>query len=266
MFIATAALYLLTALWLAARLFRFRLRRPPLFAPLKALLFAALALHAWLLLDTIPAADGGYHLGFYQSASLMSWAIVALLFALGLFRPVAGLGIVFLPITALAVLAQALLPASPMVVAADTLGLRLHILLSITAYSALTVAVLQALILRYQQANLREKKINAVLNILPPMQSMEKLLIQTLTCGFFILSLSLVTGLMFVHNIFTQHLAHKVVFSVIAWITFAVVLWGRWARGWRGKTLLRWIVGGFVCLVLAYFGTKAVFDLILRRF
>ncbi|MGI9229080.1 MAG: cytochrome C assembly family protein [Gammaproteobacteria bacterium] len=263
--IATAVLYLLTAVWLAMRLFKFQQQQQPLLAPVQLVLLLSLLLHAYLLLQTIPVA-GGYRLGFYQAFSLMSWVVAAMLFIISLFRPVSGLGMVFLPVAALAAPAQVFMPSSTMVVAADSLGLRLHILLSITAYGMLTIAVVQALILRYQQANLHDKKPGSVLNILPPMQNMEKFLIQILTVGFFILSLSLVTGLMFVHNIFTQHLAHKVVFSVIAWLTFGIVLWGRWSQGWRGKKLLHWILGGFVCLVLAYFGTKAVFDLILDRF
>ena len=262
-----AAFYLLAALWPALRLSRSP-RRPPLSAA-TALLLLALSLHGWLLLRALPA-DGGYHLGFYAAFSLTSWAVAAMLALLRLSRPAAGpaaaLSVVLLPVTAAAVILQSVMPPSAMVVAVDTIGLRLHILLSITAYGALTIAVTQALILRCQHANLHGKRPNLALDILPPMQNMEKFLLQTLACGFFILSLSLATGLMFVRDIFTQHLAHKMVFSVIAWAVFAVVLWGRWARGWRGKTLLRWILGGFVCLALAYFGTKAALDLILQRF
>jgi ABC-type uncharacterized transport system permease subunit len=94
---------------------------------------------------------------------------------------------------------------------------------------------------------------------------MEDLLIQILVGGFFLLSLSLATGFMFVSDLLSQHLAHKTVFSVLAWLIFALVLAGRWARGWRGPRLVRLTLGGFVLLLLAYFGSKFVLELILHR-
>ena len=62
-----------------------------------------------------------------------------------------------------------------------------------------------------------------------------------------------------------QHLTHKTVLSGIAWVVFAVLLWGRWQFGWRGRTAIRWTLGGFVVLALAYFGDKLILELILGR-
>jgi ABC-type uncharacterized transport system permease subunit len=55
------------------------------------------------------------------------------------------------------------------------------------------------------------------------------------------------------------------VLSIGAWLVFATLLWGRWRFGWRGRTAIRWTVGGFVFLMLAYFGSKLVLELILGR-
>jgi len=64
---------------------------------------------------------------------------------------------------------------------------------------------------------------------------------------------------------FAQHLVHKTVLSIAAWIVFAVLLWGRWRFGWRGRTAIRWTISGFVTLMLAFLGTKLVLELILQR-
>ena len=58
---------------------------------------------------------------------------------------------------------------------------------------------------------------------------------------------------------------HKTVLSIVAWLVFAVLLWGRWQFGWRGRTAIRWTLGGFLALMLAYFGTKIVLEVILKR-
>lgn len=64
---------------------------------------------------------------------------------------------------------------------------------------------------------------------------------------------------------FAQHLVHKTVLGIIAWLVFAVLLWGRWRFGWRGRTAIRWTLSGAVTLMLAYFGSKLVLELLLHR-
>ena len=83
--------------------------------------------------------------------------------------------------------------------------------------------------------------------------------------GFILLSVGLLTGFLYLEDMFAQHLVHKTVLSMVAWIAFAVLLWGRFRFGWRGRTAIRWTLIGFAVLMLAYFGSKAVVELILQR-
>jgi ABC-type uncharacterized transport system permease subunit len=52
---------------------------------------------------------------------------------------------------------------------------------------------------------------------------------------------------------------------VIAWVIFAVLLVGRRLYGWRGRVAVRLTLAGFVFLVLAYFGSKFVLEVLLGR-
>ena len=101
--------------------------------------------------------------------------------------------------------------------------------------------------------------------MLPPLQVQESLLFQLIGIGFFMLSLSLVSGVIFIDDIFAQHLVHKTALSLVAWVVFGVLLWGRWRHGWRGRTAIRWSLAGAVVLALAYFGSKLVLELVLGR-
>ena len=74
-----------------------------------------------------------------------------------------------------------------------------------------------------------------------------------------------VGGVLFLEDIFAQHLVHKTVLSLTAWLVFAVLLWGRFQFGWRGRTAIRWTLSGFAVLLLAYFGSKFVLELVLMR-
>ncbi len=58
---------------------------------------------------------------------------------------------------------------------------------------------------------------------------------------------------------------HKNLFSVLGWLAFAVLLFGRWRYGWRGRRALYWIVGGTTLLVLGYLGSKFVAEVLLGR-
>ena len=87
---------------------------------------------------------------------------------------------------------------------------------------------------------------------------MEKLLFEILWTGQALLSVSLVTGILFIDDIFAQHLVHKTLLSLAAWMIYAIMLWGRYYQGWRGIAAIRWTLGGFVFLMLAYFGSKLV--------
>ena len=223
----------------------------------------ALLAHAIVLTHTIFTATG-LNLGFYHALSLMSWVVALLVIIVTIIKPVENLSLVFLPLTAIALLLEQLFPNEYILTETATIGLQLHILLSVTAYSMLTIAALQSVVLAFQEAQLRKKQPAWIMGVLPPMQSMEEILIQILAIGFFLLSLSLATGLMFVHDIFAQHMSDKIILSVMAWCVFGLMLWGRWSRGWRGKHLIRWTLSGFTLLVLAYFGTKIVYEFILH--
>jgi ABC-type uncharacterized transport system permease subunit len=94
---------------------------------------------------------------------------------------------------------------------------------------------------------------------------MESLLFQMIATGYALLTLALVTGILFLEDIFAQHLVHKTVLSIIAWLVFGILLWGRWRFGWRGRVAIRWTIGGFIFLMLAYFGSKFVLELVLNR-
>jgi ABC-type uncharacterized transport system permease subunit len=83
--------------------------------------------------------------------------------------------------------------------------------------------------------------------------------------GFALLTLALLTGFIFVTNLRAQHLEHKTILSIAAWVVFAVLLVGRVRYGWRGRSAVRLTLSGFGVLVLAYFGSKFVLEYILGR-
>ncbi len=142
-------------------------------------------------------------------------------------------------------------------------GLGIHVLLSITAYSLLSIAVVQALLLHWQNTQLKQRKTSGFIRHLPPLQTMELLMFELLWVGVILLACGIIWGAFYIDDMFAQHLAHKTILSIIAWVIFAMLLWGRSRWGWRGNHAVKWILGGFCVLMLAYFGSKLVLEVIL---
>lgn len=207
---------------------------------------------------------GVLNMGFFNSLSLVAWIMVVLLLISATRRPLESVGILLYPVAAVAVSLDGVFHA-PQILGRMGWALDTHIVISLLAYSVLSIASLQAILLAVQHHHLRNKHPGGLVRALPPLQTMEALLFQMIAVGFVLLSLALVTGMFFLHDIFTQHLVHKTVLSIAAWLVFAVLLWGRWRFGWRGPTAIRWTLGGIFSLMLAYFGSKMVLDLILHR-
>ena len=96
---------------------------------------------------------------------------------------------------------------------------------------------------------------------------MEKLLFRLIGIGFVLLSLTVLSGIVFSEQLFGHALRwdHKNVFALLSWLLFAALLAGRRWRGWRGKTALRFTLAGFATLALAYVGSRFVFEVVLHR-
>ncbi len=225
---------------------------------------AAVFLHTLVLYQNI-VGESGLNLGFFNAVSLVSWVMVVLLLFAAISKPVENLGLLVLPVAALALVLSVSFQSNHFLPNNVGFGLETHIVLAIIAYSLLTIAALQSLLLAFQDYQLRHKHPGGIMHALPPLQTMEKLLFQMIRMGFFLLSLAIVSGMMFLEDMFAQKVAHKTVLSLIAWVIFAILLWGRFQFGWRGRVAIRWSIGGFVALMLAFFGSKLVLELILHR-
>lgn len=242
---------------------RFITQRPIARHQVLTMTAAALVFHGGGIYG-LSAAQAGIQLGFFSVSSLLFWVINFIVLLSSLKKALHNLFILLFPLSALAVTASLLGRGAGPEIALDY-DIAIHVLLSILAYSLLTIATLQALLLAYQNRQLKHKHASGTVRFLPPLQTMESLLFEMLWAGFLLLTLSIVSGIWFLDDIFAQHLAHKTVFSLAAWIIYALLLWGRHRLGWRGYTAIRWTLGGFASLMLAYFGSKLVLEIILQR-
>jgi ABC-type uncharacterized transport system permease subunit len=126
----------------------------------------------------------------------------------------------------------------------------------------LTIAAVQALVLASQDRMLRQHQLRGLPSFMPPLQTMESMLFELVAASFLLLTAAIGTGVVFVDDLLGQNLAHKTLFSIMAWLLLGVLIGGRLALGWRGRTAIRWTLWAFAFLLLGYLGTKIALSLI----
>jgi ABC-type uncharacterized transport system permease subunit len=234
-------------------------QRPPRPALITGLAAGAVILHGVGVYHSV-FEPNGLRFGIFILPTLFFWVINLLVLVSGLRKPLHSLFIFLFPLSSVAIL-SALFSGSP-VKAVDP-ALATHIVLALLAYGLFTIATLQALLLAFQNYQLKHKHATGVVQLLPPLQTMEGLMFELLWAGEGVLTLLIISGLLYTEDLAAQNQTHTLVFSVIAWLVYAILLWGRHRLGWRGKIAVRWTLGGFAALMLAYFGTQLVYQVVL---
>lgn len=231
---------------------------------------------AWLLHGAALWFDvmvpGSLRIGFATMLSSALWVSVGAYWIESRNFSLDGLRRMVMPSAAVALALEALFPGSLVLLAGQSGMLGWHIAIATLAYSTLTIAAFHAVLMALQESRLHTRTeragfLSAALDQLPALLTMEKLLFRLIAFGFILLSLTVLSGIVFSEELFGRALKwdHKSVFTLLSWILFAALLAGRHFRGWRGKTALSFTLAGFATLLLAYVGSRFVLEVVLHR-
>jgi ABC-type uncharacterized transport system permease subunit len=205
----------------------------------------------------------GYHFGVAEISTLIAVSISLLVLISSLRKPLENLFLGLFPLAIIAIIASLTIRSNYPPTNLSP-GLASHILISILAYSFITIAALQAGFLAYQNGQLKHGHAGGKLSKFPPLQDMEEFLFELLWVGELLLSLAIVAGLIFLDNIWgSDGVIHKTFFSILAWVVFAVLLWGRHQLGWRGVTAIRGTLIGFGLLLVGFYGSKFALEYVI---
>lgn len=140
------------------------------------------------------------------------------------------------------------------------LFLDVHILFSIVAYSLLFVSSIVAVSLGYQIHKMKKNVFISQSMTINSLLKNEEKLFKLILAGWLFLTCGLLTGIMFVNGFLAQGIGHKIIFSFLAWALFAVLIFGRLTKGWRGKTAIRLNLIAMSLLMLGFVGSYVVLD------
>lgn len=235
--------------------------RLPIFPALEdGLLVVGLCFHAVALFAPLWVAHP-LHFGAAETLSMTAWLSLLIYLLSHLRMRIDGLQTVILTLAILFLAASLALPESRALSYGIGSLARLHFVLAMLASSLLAnAAALAWLMLRADKALHGH---NPLLRNLPPLLTLETLLFLCVGAGFGLLSLVLLTGVLFSEGfVFGWIIAQKLLFTSAAWLVFGGLLLGHYLAGWRGRRAARWTLAGFLLLCLGYLGARLLFELL----
>ncbi|WP_318514563.1 inner membrane protein YpjD [Photobacterium leiognathi] len=230
--------------------------------PVFAAASIAIVLHILLLKDLI-FAGSGQNLSILNVASLISLIVASLTTAAMLKMRIWFLLPVIYSFAAINLAASALLPGAFITHLEAHPQVLLHISLALFSYSTLMIATLYAIQLAWLDHKLKHKKSLAPNPNIPPLMMVERQLFKIIVVGYGLLTVTLFTGYLFIHDIIAQGKTHKAILSLLAWCVYSVLLWGHYRQGWRGRRVIWFSLIGAFLLTLAYFGSRFVKEIII---
>jgi ABC-type uncharacterized transport system permease subunit len=204
--------------------------------------------------------------GFAPALSVTAWLVLATYVVESQFFPQLKARWALASLGALAVVAAWLYPGKPLQAEASP-WLPLHWALGIASYGMFAVAVLHAGLMSHAERQIRlAQGVDSGL----PLLTLERLTFRFVNIGFVLLTATLCAGFFFGETLYGSNGAtwkwdHKTVFSLLAWLSFALLLIGRARMGWRGKRAVRMLYIGAGLLLLAYVGSRFVLEVLLGR-
>lgn len=257
--ILCAVLYFTAAGVVASRLFHHQGPNRNLSASLALI---AGGLHIYLLSQGI-FQEPGQNMSMSNVASLIAWLISMTMMAASFILPNAILLPVVFGFAGLIVLLSVFVPDTYIMQIDVQPALLVHISLALFAYGCLMIALLYALQLSYINVRLKQKQASILHSSLPPLMAVEQIFFKLLLTGLILLTLSLISGFVFLDGMFATGQIHKTTLSIMAWLVYGLVLIGHKQWGWRGKPVITATIVGSVLLTLAYFGSRFVKEVLL---
>ncbi len=201
-----------------------------------------------------------------DSAALAA-ALTEIVYLVGLVRHgVQGLGLVLLPLVALALVAAPWLPEAREVHRIRTsspieAG---HLLLSLLGYAVLTLAAAHAAMQLALDRAFKRKRLGLLVEALPALAEIERHLVAQVTWATVLVGASVLTGLMWQweagHRIELWN--HKVLFSLFGFGVLVLMLVKRKRARWPATTTSRVTLAAYGLILFGYFGVRAIHNLL----
>lgn len=248
--------YFLLSVWQYLHVFNAK-RCPTLLFQLISLL--PISLHGWFLYQWIEIA-GGQNLEWANMVALTAWCMNLLILGWSVFRPILNLTLISYLLACLAFLIGLLFSGIETHVVMTKIHPQMlyHVLFSIFGVSLFGLAGMQSGLLLLQLSQLKNKPSAVLRQLLPPLEVMEKFLVDILCFGWIVLGSGLFFGLRALpqEQLFAYLFLAKTILSLVGFAIITVVIIRKLCFGLKTSLLAKLTLVSILMLIFSYFGTK----------
>lgn len=136
----------------------------------------------------------------------------------------------------------------------------IHVTMLMFSYAAFVVTVAGSAMYLLQERQLKTKHFGAAFRWMPALNTCDELSYRSLTIGFVLLTLGMLTGMMWgsQHDGRFWHNDPKEVLALVTWFVYLAMIHYRVTAGWRGRRVAWMAIGGFVAVLVTFIGARAM--------
>ncbi len=224
------------------------------------LLVIGVVLHAASFGVRHSSAGGTPVTTLHESLSFFAWCLVLLYLLLDLRFRLSVMGAYAAPVSFLLLLGSALSP--DMVVQLNPM-LRswlfpVHIAFAFLGNAAFALSFGAGVMYLIQDRMLKSKRFTGIYQLLPSLDTLDKVNYTCLSVGFPLMTLGIISGAVWANTVWGTYWSWdpKETWALITWFLYAGLLHGRLSVGWRGRKAAIFAIIGFLFLLFTYLGVN----------
>jgi cytochrome c-type biogenesis protein CcsB len=226
-------------------------------------LLGGIVLHAASFAVRHSLAQGTPVTNLHESLSFFAWCVILLFLLLDLRFRLSVMGAFAAPLAFLLMIASALAP--DVVVQLNPLLkswlFPVHITFAFLGNAAFALAFGAGVMYLVQNRMLKSKRFTGIYQLLPSLDTLDKVNYTCLSVGFPLMTLGLISGAFWANTAWGSYWSWdpKETWALITWFLYAALLHGRLAVGWRGRKAAIFSIIAFMFLLFTFLGVNVLF-------
>jgi cytochrome c-type biogenesis protein CcsB len=196
----------------------------------------------------------------HESLSFFAWMIIGVLLISNLKYKIKVLGAFLSPIALIIMFFAYALPKEivPLAPVLKSFWHPFHVIFAFLGNAFFALAFCCGIMYLVQEHQLKSKRMGAITQRLPSLQVLDDLNYQSLTYGFPLLTLGIITGAIWAEYAWGRYWNWdpKETWSLITWLLYAALLHQRLTVGWRGRKAALMAIAGFFAVLFTFLGVN----------
>lgn len=196
----------------------------------------------------------------HESLSFFAWMIIGVLLLTHLKYKVKVLGAFLTPIALILMLSALALPKEilPLAPVLRSYWHPFHVIFAFLGNAIFTLTFCCGILYLIQEHQLKSKRMGAIAKRLPSLKVLDDLNYRSLTFGFPMLTLGIITGAVWAEYAWGRYWGWdpKETWSLITWFLYAALLHQRLTVGWRGRKAAIMAIVGFFAVLFTFLGVN----------